>query len=830
MTRARSVSVLVLALLATASNPVRAASLPPGFQETVVWSGLKNPSAVRVAPDGRIFVAEKSGLIKVFADLADGTPDVLADLRPQVMNYWDRGLLGLAIDPQFPVRPYIWVLYAYDAPPGGTAPVWNDACPSPPGPTTDGCVVTGRLSKLTVGPGNTLGAPEEVLISGQWCQQYPSHSLGDLQFGADGALYVSAGEGASFNFADWGQGGGSAGSPTPKNPCGDPPSGVGGDQVPPGAEGGALRAQDLRAGSDPASYGGAILRVDPDTGAALPTNPLFGSATPNADRIVAYGLRNPFRFTFRPGTNELWIGDVGWSAWEEIDRILDPTASVKNFGWPCYEGVPKQGSYASAHVSICDSLYATPNAATPPFFAYAHDAIPDPARCGGGTSASVTGIAFLSGASLPPEWAGRLAFADYARGCIWTLGKDANGVPDASTITTFASGVATPVDLQVMPNGDLLYADQNGDTIRRIAYFPVNQPPVASLEASTTSGPAPLVVTFDATGSSDADPGDALHFAWDLDGDGERDDSTDAAPVWTFEEPGDHTVTLAVTDSHDATATASIVIHAENTPPIATITAPLPSLVWRVGDTLDLVAEASDAQDDALPESAYRWEIVLMHCPSDCHEHVISTIEGASTASIAAPDHDYPSHLEIRLEVTDSGGLTANAAVSIFPKTVSLTLSTVPAGLSVSLASETALAPLTRTVIAGAALGVAADSPQNGTATVYRWQSWSDGGDVSHNLVAPDVDTTLVATFIADQDGDGVPDGQDNCWAVANPDQADGDHDGIGDACDGRICGAVVSGSGDRAASALLPLVAVGVFTAALGRRRSNRTREAKNA
>ena len=90
-------------------------------------------------------------------------------------------------------------------------------------------------------------------------------------------LYASAGEGASFNNADYGQTG---------NPCGDPVD-----------EGGALRAQDIRTTGDPLGYSGAIIRVSPDGG------------TP---AIVAYGLRNPFRFAVRPGTNELWVGDVGW--------------------------------------------------------------------------------------------------------------------------------------------------------------------------------------------------------------------------------------------------------------------------------------------------------------------------------------------------------------------------------------------------------------------------------------------------------------------------------------------------------------------------------------
>ena len=86
---------------------------------------------------------------------------------------------------------------------------------------------------------------EQVLIE-DWCQQYPSHSVGSLDFGPDGALYVSGGDGASFNFVDYGQDG------SPLNPCGDPPGGIGGALTPPSAEGGALRSQDLRtpAGSD----------------------------------------------------------------------------------------------------------------------------------------------------------------------------------------------------------------------------------------------------------------------------------------------------------------------------------------------------------------------------------------------------------------------------------------------------------------------------------------------------------------------------------------------------------------------------------------------------
>ena len=73
----------------------------------------------------------------------------------------------------------------------------------------------------------------------------------------------------------------------------------------------------------PATLSGAIIRVDPDTGLGLPDNPYASSTDVDAQRVLAYGLRNPFRFTTRPGTRELWAGDVGMGTWEEIDRIAD---------------------------------------------------------------------------------------------------------------------------------------------------------------------------------------------------------------------------------------------------------------------------------------------------------------------------------------------------------------------------------------------------------------------------------------------------------------------------------------------------------------------------
>jgi glucose/arabinose dehydrogenase len=489
--KVRAVLVFVLALAAT--GPAHAATLPPGFQERVVFSGLTNPTAVRFAADGRVFVAEKSGLVKVFSNLDDTTPTTFADLRTEVHNFWDRGLLGLALDPNFPASPYVYVLYTHDAPIGGTAPRWgmpsasSDGCPTPPGPTTDGCVVSGRLARLEAA-GDVMTGSETVLVE-DWCQQYPSHSVGSLAFGADGKLYVSGGDGANFNLVDYGQDG------DPLNPCGDPPAGVGGTQAPPAAEGGALRSQDVRTTADPTGLNGAILRVDPATGDGLPDNPFGSSADANSRRIVAYGLRNPFRFTIRPGTSEVWLGDVGWNDWEEIDRVVPQTPDVaENFGWPCYEGSGRQPGYDSANLDLCESLYGEGEGAVAgPYFAWSHAAAVVPGESCPAGSSSAAGLGFYPGGPYPADFDGALFFSDYSRDCIWVMKTGGGSLPSPSAVSTFAAGAANPVDLQVGPSGELYYADFDGGTIRRIEYTPPatahaagNQPP-----AATITSPAP---------------------------------------------------------------------------------------------------------------------------------------------------------------------------------------------------------------------------------------------------------------------------------------------------------------------------------------------------
>ena len=388
------------------------------------------------------------------------------------------------------------------------------------------------FSRLTA-TGSDWTASEHVLIK-DWCQQFPSHSVGALTFGADGYLYVSGGDGASFDNADWGQFGGTRASPaTPKNPCGDPPGRVGGDQTPPTAEGGALRSQSpRRAAGEPRLLNGSILRVDPATGAGAAGQPLrrqLGSPTSSASS--RYGFRNPFRITIRPGT----------------ERGLDRRRRLERLGGDRPHSGPDDGaatsagpaSRATAHgttaagSNICTDLYAA-GTATPPFLTYNHAAHGRRGRRLPGRKLVDRGAGVLPGRQqLPGELPGRaLLLRLLAPVHVGDVSRTRAATPIPSTVAPFASARRrAPVDLQIGPDGNLYYVDFDGgnDPAHRVR-------PARRRDApSPTSGDPPLTVQFDGSGSTPAQPGDTLTYAWDLDGDGQFDDSTLPKPSFRNE-------------------------------------------------------------------------------------------------------------------------------------------------------------------------------------------------------------------------------------------------------------------------------------------------------
>jgi glucose/arabinose dehydrogenase len=418
--RRRITLALVLALLAGAGWFVllRGEAAPPepaaGFEDTVVLRDLREPLSVAFAPDGRVFVAEKHGAIRVFPQLGARRSTLWADLGRRTFTLGDRGLFGLALDPDDGA---VYVLYTFDGPVGATEPLGRRRCPKL---FAGGCVVSGRLSRLD------RGGRETVLVTG-WCQQFPSHGVGDLVFGENGTLYASGGEGASYERVDTG---------APADACGDPPG-----------EGGSLRAQH------PDGTSGAVIGVDVGDGSY---------------RVAAYGLRNPFRLAQLPGARELWIGDVGSTRSDELD-VADLDSRARNFGWPCYEGAKPLRSYDEADVPICELLYDEESTTAPAHVLPRDEDVVAGDGCGKGTQA-ISGLAFYRGGSYPARYRGALFFTDFVRRCLWVATADEDGHPDLGRLELFRRRIANPVKLVTGPGGDLYYLDFTGGALHRLRY------------------------------------------------------------------------------------------------------------------------------------------------------------------------------------------------------------------------------------------------------------------------------------------------------------------------------------------------------------------------
>jgi hypothetical protein len=185
------------------------------------------------------------------------------------------------------------------------------------------------------------------------------------------------------------------------------------------------------------------------------------------------------------------------------------------------------------------------------------------------------------------------------------------------------------------------------------------------------------------------------------------------------------------------------------------IDTPDASLHWSVGDTIQFSGSATDPEDGDLPASALSWQVILHHCVgATCHEHFLQTFDGVASGSFPAPDHPYPSYLELRLTATDSHGAAVATSLRLDPATTTLAVKTSPSGLPVTVGGTAGTSPVQVTLIRGGSTSLATPLTTNLGATRYRFWAWSDGLTRAHDVTVTDP-ATRTATF--------VPDAPDTC-------------------------------------------------------------------
>jgi glucose/arabinose dehydrogenase len=257
------------------------ASLPSGFTESVVADGLLNATAIEFAPNGDLWVLEQGGAVKRFRP-GSTTADVVGNLSTLgLSSAGERGVLGIAFDPQYSTNKQVYLYYT------ATSPATHNRISRFMVNDSDAADYYFAGTNTGVPDAGTSGTPtQSVVFDLDNLSSATNHNGGAIHFGPDGKLYVAAGENA--------------------NPA---------------------NAQSLN------NVLGKILRINSD--GSIPTdNPFVASTSGKQQAIWALGLRNPYTFAFQPGTGRMFINDVGQDTWEEIDDGL----AGSNYGWPNTEG------------------------------------------------------------------------------------------------------------------------------------------------------------------------------------------------------------------------------------------------------------------------------------------------------------------------------------------------------------------------------------------------------------------------------------------------------------------------------------------------------------
>jgi hypothetical protein len=317
------------------------------------------------------------------------------------------------------------------------------------------------------------------------------------------------------------------------------------------------------------------------------------------------------------------------------------------------------------------------------------------------------------------------------------------------TATDFVTGLgnSSAVHLAFGPSGttQVLYYTTfaNNGELRRIEYRPGGVP-AASLSASPTSGPLPLAVSFDGSGSHDPD-NDPLTYLWDF-GDGATASTSTATISHTYTTAGMFTASLRVRDPGGLTSSAATVpIAAGNSAPVPTITAPASGALFTTGGTITLTGSATDPEEGALPASRLTWTVRLHH---NDHTHpFFGPVTGNNwTFNGPAPEDIFAtqtSFLEIYLTATDSAGLSTTIRQDMYPRIVTLVIASNPSGLTINVDGFFLRAPAYIKSWVGWHLPVTAPPSQD----QYVFVSWSDGGARSHEIVTPSTPLTVTARY-----------------------------------------------------------------------------------
>ncbi|MBV9960496.1 MAG: PQQ-dependent sugar dehydrogenase, partial [Acidobacteria bacterium] len=586
---------IVCGLISLAASKTHAQTFnDPGFvTELLTTLPPYKPVGLTFAPDGRIFIWQENGVVRIYKNGAL-LPTPFVNLQPHVNTFNDRGLLGMALDPSFATNGYVYLLYTYEE---GSDP--NSMTPK-----------TARLTRVKADPANpdvALAGSETVLLGSIGvppCSNYPAgadcipsdsdtHTIGTLRFAPDGKLFVSIGDGAGYVDAD---------------PL-------------------ALRAQNLD------SYSGKILRINRD-GSAPGDNPFDDGTNSVRSKVYAYGLRNPYRFTLQPTTGELFLGDVGWFSFEEINR-----GRGANFGWPCYEGHLPQPLYQAAFEQ-CREM--SPGAVTPPLYTYDHM-----------EGNSVIGGSFYTGTQYPSQYRGNYFFADYGYGFIRRMSFDASG--QMLGVQEFVHDLIAPVSLEMGPDGLLYYISLSTGEVRRIRF----EGPVAKAGATPRWGYSPLNVSLSSAGSLDPGGGQ-LSYHWEF-GDGASSNVANPAHTYTSATARTFEAVLTVTDSQMRSAADRVTVTVGSTPPTATITTPANGTAVSPGDVVNFQGLATD-MDETLPPSALAWTVLLHH---NNHVHPSTTASGPGGSFMVESHGEGVYSYELILTATDSSGLSNSKSVTL---------------------------------------------------------------------------------------------------------------------------------------------------------------------